>query len=314
MKQKLCKFVLTCTSAILCSTTMAADVVVGVGNWPSANVSGEVIKNVLENNLGIEVELQPGTNPIIFEAMSKGSMHVHSEVWLPNQANLADEFSDSVVQNLNSAATAQGMCSNQAARDAGINHIIDLTNADLTKIFDRDGNGKGEIYIGATGWASTTVEKVKAKSYGYDLVMDLQELDETLAYAELDDANNKGEPWVGFCYEPHHLFVVHPDLEFIEEPAHDADKWLILQPDQDPEWLEKSFAGMAWPSATVQLFFAKSLQQDLPEAASVLANFALTSDDLSGFSYKMVVDSKEPSQIAQEWVDENQDRVSKWLQ
>ncbi len=80
---------------------VAADVVVGVANWPSITVSAEVIKNVLENNLGVEVELQPGTNPIIFEGMSADSMHVHPEVWLPNQAGLADKHADNVVQNMN---------------------------------------------------------------------------------------------------------------------------------------------------------------------------------------------------------------------
>ena len=34
--------------------------------------------------------------------------------------------------------------------------------------FDTDGDGMGEIWIGAAGWASTNIEKIRAKSYGYD--------------------------------------------------------------------------------------------------------------------------------------------------
>ncbi len=206
------------------------------------------------------------------------------------------------------------MCSNQEARDAGVSHINDLTNPEISKLFDRDGNGKGEIYIGATGWASTTVEKIKAKGYGYDLTMDLQEIDETVAYAELDDANTKGMPWVGFCYKPHHLFIIHDDLEFIEEPPHDPSKWVVYQPDQDPDWLNKSSAAMAWPSAKVQLFYAKSLESSQPEAASVLANFAFTSEDISNFSYGMVVEGKDPEDVAAQWVADNEDRITSWLQ
>lgn len=296
------------------SVSFAAEIVVGVGNWPSANVSSAVIKQVLEENLDVEVELQSGTNPLIFAGMSKGSSHVHPEVWLPNQANLANKYASDVVQNMNSADTAQGMCSNEEAREAGIKHISDLTNPDLAMLFDRDGNGHGNIYIGATGWASTTVEKIKAKGYGYDATMDLDEIDETIAYAQLDDANKKNEPWVGFCYKPHHLFIIHPDLEFIEEPVHDASKWVVYQPDQDPDWLNKSSAAMAWPSAKVQIFYAKSLEKSAPEAASILANFAFTAEDISSFSYGVVVEGKEASEVANDWISKNADRVNSWVQ
>ena len=66
----------------------AADVVIGVPNWPSVKATANIMKVVLEDNLGLEVELQDSTNPVIFEAMDKGSMHVHPEVWLPNQDSL----------------------------------------------------------------------------------------------------------------------------------------------------------------------------------------------------------------------------------
>ena len=66
----------------------AADLVIGVPNWPTVNGTAHLLKLVLEENYGLDVELQNGTNPVIFEAMDSGSMHVHPEVWLPNQANL----------------------------------------------------------------------------------------------------------------------------------------------------------------------------------------------------------------------------------
>jgi ABC-type proline/glycine betaine transport system substrate-binding protein len=67
----------------------AADIVIGVPNWPSVAATANVLKVVIEDNLGLEVELQNGTNPIVFEAMDKGSMHAHPEVWMPNQQNLS---------------------------------------------------------------------------------------------------------------------------------------------------------------------------------------------------------------------------------
>ena len=82
----------------------AADVVIGVPNWVSATAMAHILKLVIEDNLGLEVELQNGTNPIIWEAMDKGTMHVHPEVWLPNQSNLYEKYVEqngTVLQNPN---------------------------------------------------------------------------------------------------------------------------------------------------------------------------------------------------------------------
>jgi len=74
-----------CAGSVLASASIAqaADVVIGVPNWPSVRVTAHVLKVAMEENLGLEVELQNGTNPVIFEAMDSGAMHVHPEVWLP---------------------------------------------------------------------------------------------------------------------------------------------------------------------------------------------------------------------------------------
>ena len=292
----------------------AADVVIGVPNWPSVKATANIMKVVLEDNLGLEVELQNGTNPVIFEAMDKGSMHVHPEVWLPNQDSLYNEYEASVVKNENAADAEQGICVNRAAQDAGLTSIADLADPEKAELLDGDGDGRGEVFIGATGWASTSVEKVKAKSYGYAETVDLKEMDEGVAYGELDSAQAANEPWAGFCYTPHHLFTVHPDLVRLEEPPHDPDGWNVLQPDEDPEWLEKSSAAMAWPAATVQPVFATALNEAHPEAARVMENIDLSADDLSGFTYSLVIDKEDPEAFARAWVENNLERTAGWLE
>ena len=130
----------------------AADVVIGVPNWPSVAATASILKVVLEDNLGLEVELQNGTNPVIFEAMDSGSMHVHPEVWLPNQTNLHDKFVKSkgtVRMNPNGVAAFQGMCVTKAtAERTGITRLADLADPDMAKHFDTNGDGRGEIWIG----------------------------------------------------------------------------------------------------------------------------------------------------------------------
>lgn len=294
----------------------AADVVIGVPNWPSVNVTANVLKVILEDNFGLEVELQNGTNPIVFEAMDSGSMHVHPEVWLPNQSNLHNKFvkeKGTVSMNPNGVSAFQGMCvTKYTADEHGVSKISDLTDPDIAKLFDTDGDGLGEIWIGAPGWASTNVEKIRAKSYGYSETMNLKEMDETLALAEVDNAVVQKKPIVFFCYTPHHMFALH-DLVILKEPEYDAAKWNVIQPTDDPNWLEKSSAPVAWDLAYLHIHYASALETAQPEVASLLSKVKLDTDTVSKMTFALVVEKQDPLEYAKAWVAENGDMVEKWL-
>ena len=147
---KLTKFAtIVATTTALTLPAFAADVVIGVPNWPSVRVTAHVLKTVMEDNLGVDVELQNGTNPVVFEAMDTGAMHVHPEVWLPNQANLEAKYvkdKGTVRQNPNGVNGDQAMCVTEGtAARTGIKDLSELSNPDMAKNFDTDGDGKGEI-------------------------------------------------------------------------------------------------------------------------------------------------------------------------
>ncbi len=304
------------TMMAMAAPAMAADIVIGVPNWPSVNATAHILKVAIEQNMGLEVELQNGTNPIVFEAMDSGAMHVHPEVWMPNQQNLHDTFvkeNGTVAMNPNGVEAFQGMCVDQATADKhGITSIDDLTNPDIAALFDSNGDGQGELWIGAPGWASTNIEKIRAKSYGYDQTLELTEIDETVAYANLDNAIKAGDPWAGFCYTPHYVFALH-DMQILEEPAYDAAKWNVTQPTDDPNWLEISDAGVAWDLAYLHVHYAKSLEDSHPDVAKMLSNVKFDTDTVSAMTYALVIDKQEPLAYAEAWVAENEDAVLGWM-
>lgn len=312
------KYVLSGALALVLSSgsTYAADIVVGTPGWGSADATSHIIKLVLEDNLGLDVEVQTGTNPIIFEAMDKGTMHVHPEVWLPNQANLHKTYVEdkgTVVMNQNGIESAQGMCVNAGvAKKHGVTHISDLTNPDVAKLLDTDGDGKGEIWIGSSSAAGTIVEKIRAKSYGYDQTMNLVEMDDGAAFAQRDARINQGKLFAGYCWTPHPMWAQH-DLMFLEEPAHDPEKWKIVQPTDDADWLAKSSAPVGWSKAKFQIHYAKSIEKDFPQAASILSKVAFTANDVAAMSAATETDGKDPGDYAREWIDANADRVAGWL-
>ena len=102
-------------------------------------------------------------------------------------------------------------------------------------------------------------------------------------------------------------------MKLLTEPAHDAATWKMVQPADDADWLNSSKVAMAWPKATIQPAYSVTLKDSQPQVASLLDHMDLTADDLSAFTYAVVVDKKEPQTAAKDWIAANGDRVSGWL-
>ena len=138
------------------------------------------------------------------------------------------------------------------------------------------------------------------------------EMDEALALAQVDNAVAQGENIVFYCYTPHHMFSLY-DLVPLTEPAYDAAQWKISQPTDDPNWLENSTAPTAWDAAKLHVFYATALAESQPEAAAMLSQVELTTEQVNAIVYALSVDGKDPAEYAREWVDANSDLVDSWF-
>ncbi|MGB1239118.1 MAG: glycine betaine ABC transporter substrate-binding protein [Pseudomonadales bacterium] len=305
------------TSALTTGSALAADVVIGEPNWPSAKVTAHVLKEVIEQELGLEADVSPGNNAVIFKAMDrgKGDIDVHPEAWMPNQKSLIDKYTakGSVTLSGHPYNVVQGYCiSRETSEKYGIKSIYDLADPDNAALFDSDGDGRGEVWIGATGWGSTPVEKVRARDYGFAEFFELQELDETLAMSKLDSALKKNQPFVSYCYAPHHIFKLY-DLVVLEEPAYDESKWTMVKPTDDPDWMNKSSVGTAWDDAKVHVAWSSALSERSPEIARLLKNVRLESSDISAWIYALAVEKQDATAYAKKWVAQNPTKVQQWL-
>jgi len=205
------------------------------------------------------------------------------------------------------------MCVDKATSEKyNITSIDDLTRPDVAALLDRDGNGKGDLWIGVTGWQSTNVEKIRAQSYGYAQTMDLREADDAIAYAEMDAIVKAGGPWVGFCYSPHYAFALQ-NLVRLDEPAYNEAMWKVAQPDQDPDWLNNSDAAVAWPPLSIHVAYATALKNDFPAMAAMLENVQLTTAQLSEMTFALVVEKRDADEYAREWIAKNEVSVLRWF-
>ena len=299
------------------STAMAENVNIGAPAWTGAQAIAHLIQEIVVTKMGGTAELVPGNNGAIFQAMDqgKGDIDIHPDVWLPNQESFTKKYVDgagTVSLSENSYEGKQSFCVSKAfSEEHGVTSIFDLARPEIAKLMDSDGNGAGEIWIGAPGWASANVNEVKVRDYGLMPFMEPIRADQAVMTARVGDAIKKGEGYAFYCYSPHAIWFQH-DIVRLEEPAFDPEKYIALQPSDDPDWFKKSKVMTEDALKKVQIAYSNSLQERSPAIAEMVANIALDGETVSSFAYE-IEGGKDAATVAKEWVEANAERVDSWL-
>ena len=297
---------------------IAEDVKIGVPSWTGAQAMAHLLGAVVEMRIGGTVDYVPGNNATIFQGMDqgKGDIDVHPDVWLPNQESFTKKYVDgagSVVLNQQPYEGNQGFCvSKDFAEANNITDIADLGRPDVAALMDSDGNGKGEMWIGAPGWASANVNEVKVRDYGLLDFIEPIRAEESVKTARIKDSIAKGEGYAFYCYKPHAVWFMF-DVVMLSEPTYDAAKYTIVQPSDDSDWYEKSSVSTKDALKQVQIAYSKSLPDRSPAIAEFFERFSVTADDVSNFAFEISGNGRDPAEFAREWVEANPDRVDAWL-
>ncbi len=296
----------------------AEEVKIGVPSWTGAQAIAHVLGEVVTSRIGGTVEYVPGNNATIFQAMDqgKGDIDVHPDVWLPNQESFTKKYVDgagTVTLSSNPYEGNQGFCVTKDFGEANnITDIADLGRPDVAALMDSDGNGLGEMWIGAPGWASANVNEVKTRDYGLMDFIEPIRAEEAVKTARIKDSIAKGEGYAFYCYTPHAVWFQF-DVQMLTEPTHDPAKYVMVQPSDDADWYEKSMVASKDALKEVQIAWSNSLADRSPAIAEFFANFALTSEDVGSLAYQISANGKEPAVAAKEWVEANSDRVDAML-
>ena len=317
MKLKLMGTALAGFMATASVTQAAESVNIGAPAWTGAQAIAHLIAEVVETRIGGEANLVPGNNASIFQAMDqgKGDIDVHPDVWLPNQESFTKKYVDeagTVVLSEKPYEGKQSFCvSKKFSEENNVTSIFDLARPEVAEKMDSDGNGKGEIWVGAPGWASANVNEIKVRDYGLLPFMDPIRADQAVMTATVGDSIKKDMGYAFYCYSPHAIWFQY-DIVRLEEPAFDPEKYIAIQPSDDPDWYEKSTVMTEDALKQVQIAYSKSLIERSPAIADLLANIQLDGETVSDFAFQ-IEGGKDPADVAKEWVAANSDRVDGWL-
>ena len=296
----------------------AEKVNIGVPSWTGAQAIAALLQTVVIDRIGGEAELVPGNNATIFQAMDqgKGDIDVHPDVWLPNQESFTKKYVDeagTVTLSKNAYEGNQGFCvSDKFGKANSITDIADLGRPDVAEKMDSDGNGKGEMWIGAPGWASANVNEVKVRDYDLLPFIEPVRAEESVKTARVKDSIAKDQGYAFYCYKPHAVWYMF-DVYMLTEPTYDPAKYTMVQPSDSPDWYDESSVATKDALKNVQIAWSNSLKERSPAIAEFFENFSLTADDVSNFAFEISGNGRDASEVAKEWVAANSDRVDSWL-
>ncbi len=319
MKKSILGLTLGVAISLTAMPAMASEKVkIGVPSWTGAQAIANLLAAVVTERIGGEAELVPGNNATIFQAMDqgKGDIDVHPDVWLPNQESFTKKYVDgagTVELSKNPYEGNQGFCvPKKFGEENKITDIADLGRPDVAKKMDSDSNGKGEMWIGAPGWASANVNEVKVRDYGLLDFIEPIRADEAVKTARIKDAVAKDEGYAFYCYKPHAVWFMY-DVYMLSEPKYDPAKYIMKQPSDTPDWYKESTVATKDALKNVQIAWSKSLKDRSPAIAEFFERFSLKADDVSGFAYEISGKGRDAGEVAKEWVAKNTDRVDAWL-
>ena len=310
-------------------------VVIGDQGHDASSVIAHVLKVILENRFGLEVDIVLATTDDIFRAMDKrsGAIDVCPVLTMPNHHDkwtsyIAPGSRQSVLVNKQPYTSVQGVFVPGYIQDEhGIRDVRDLLNPDVAKLFDSDGDGKGEYWPGAQGWRSTSVELVKARSYGYAKYFEPQLVDDVVFKAKLKARYTQKKGMLFYSWTPEWIHAVY-DLRRLTEPpftgfAMENQKtnklynpngcWNMVFPNEDTEWLSKSRISCAWPTSQMYVAFATALSERLPKVGQFLQQVAFDPAEIAEWIRQIGEQQRNPADVAKEWVQKYPDLVEQWL-
>ena len=315
----------TLASIFLClfatSSFSAETVKIGDPGWPGAKAIAHVLAAVVNDKIGGKADIVPGNNAAIYGAIErdKGEIQVHPDIWLPNQEGFTKKLvsgsgNGKLTMSKNPYEGNQGYCVSQKfAKKHNITSIFDLGRPEVVKDMDSDGNGKGEFWIGAPGWASANVNEIKVRDYklleaGIEPVRAV----ETVKDARVKDSIAKGEGYAFYCYKPHAIWSTF-DIVMLTEPKHDPKKYVMVQPNVSPDWQKKSYVASKDALKQIQIGWSTSLKGQSPAITGFFEKFSISADDVGKLAYQISTKKRDPMEVAREYIKSNPKKVNSWL-
>lgn len=297
--------------------------------YGSAQVLNEVGGFIAEHAWGYQPEAVAVSNPIMWESLPKGDIHLNFELWRINAPEKYEEVTSSgEVLDLGSSfdRAAQGFYVPRYVIEGDEERGIEPVAPDLSSVEDLDryadvfsdpeDQSKGRLVSCLPQWECAEINQVKMAAYGLLDDYNLQEPGSDAALqAAIKGAYEQGDPILSYYWEPTAL-AGELDLVRLEEPEWTEECSEAISDVRDSGNLEEApeEAGCAYNNVAIHKGVNADWAEDEPEAfITFLEEMTVPTDDLNTVLAWMNDNDADPEAAAVWFFEEHPDMWRSWL-
>lgn len=280
-----------------------------INDWSSQYVNAYIVGGILER-LGYNVEYVQADYFAQFAGMESGDLHMQVEIW---ETTGKDALLASVATGKTLDMGETGMQGIEdwwyptymKERCPGLPNWEALKDC-AQEFATPETAPKGRFLSGAVQWGGHDEERVEA--LGLDFVVVHAGTEGTL-WAEIESAYQRKASVVAWVWSPH-WWPTKYEGEFVEFPAYTDACY------KDPSWgLNPCLAfDCGRPRGWIKKVASTAGEQKWPKAYQVHRNFRMDNDTIGGLIAKVDLEGQAPQQVAEEWLNANEDIWKPWTE
>ncbi len=309
ISKKLLAILLILTLALslaACGEDEQKTVTLGEGDWDSNAFQDQVVKIILENGYDVNVDIIAADTAVMVTSLKTDKLDICLELWSDNIVTYDEDIKNGeyIELGVNYDDNAQGLyvprylVEGEGALAPDLKSIKDLPK--YWELFEHpEDPSRGIIYGGTEGWSATEHLHKKMEAYNLSDNFDFKTIDSTATLsATLSGAYLKGEPWVGYNWEPTWVLGLY-DMVLLE----------------DSEFSEEDFANGigAFSTVDVTINSTQVFVDENPELAKFFKSYSTSSAIINEALAYMQENEVEADETAIWFIKEKQDIWTAWV-
>ena len=275
----------------------ANPVVLSDANWDSVKFHNAVVQYIGENAYDLDFKIISGSAPIVHAALLRGDIDLNMELWTDNTPTYVEDMKTGKLADLgiNFDDNRQGFYVPRYVVEGDPRRNIEPLAPDLRTVRDLkkyahlfpadDNSDRSRLYGAVPGWQADLVMHRKYEAYGLDeQYVYFRSGSEVALFTAFMSAYSKGEPIVGYCYEPTWL-TGKLDLVLLEDAPYEPKAFLqgltaaravpvkkianVNFLDREPEFVEFLKKYRTSSALTAEALAYISDQKATPDAAAI---------------------------------------------
>jgi glycine betaine/proline transport system substrate-binding protein len=271
--------------------------------WPGSYANAHVAAIILEQELGVDVEIVELDENAQWSGLDDGSLDAVLEVWPSGHA-------DNIAQFIEDRGTVEDIGELGALGQIGWftpSYVVDEDPEMATweglegneEMFSTAETGSSGQFLAADP-SFVQFDETIIDNLGLDFEV-VQSGSEAAQLTAVEQAIEREEPVLFYFYTPHWLHAQY-ELTMVELPEWDEDC-------EEPE-AERT---CGYPEDVLFKAASAELSERAPDVHTFLSNFELQNEDQDGITFAMDVEGEDPQDAARAWVEANEDTWTAWL-